>query len=140
MSHHFLPFLPVSCSFVALPEKDLSAGTSSCDASSLKYITICGSASPGRSFFTAHELAASFTYSALFLAALPAQRQQALPLSSHLALTLHQIQEQQGAAAQHWLFSWPDKASKGFQHRRDTSCGLGTPREIFPALAPLQRL
>lgn len=54
-------------------------------------------------------------------------------LNSDHALTLHQIWEQQGAAAQHWLFSWPDETSKGFQHRRDTSCGLGKQREIFPA-------
>lgn len=61
-------------------------------------------------------------------------------LNSDHALTLHQIWEQQWVVAQHSLFSWPGDTSKGFQHRRDTSWGLGKLRQSFPALAPQQRL
>lgn len=49
-------------------------------------------------------------------------------LNSDHALTLHQIWEQQWVVAQHSLFSWPGDTSKGFQHRRDTSWGLGKQR------------
>lgn len=136
-----LPFLPMNCSFVALPVKDLSTWRASCNANSpnsWKYIITCGHASQRKSlpyciltgryfhrFCTTHCFASS------------ADRMHSL--NSDHALTLHQIWDHR-VVAQHSLLSWPGDTSKGFLHRRDTSWGLGKQRQIFPALAPLQRL
>lgn len=125
----FLSFFPVSCSFVALPEKDLPALRVSCDANSLKYVIIC---SARKELLYCTWTCSFFHTSCTIPHSLPAERQQAVPQLWSCPDTSPDL----GAVAQHWLFSWPDETSKGFQHRRDTSCGLGTQREIFPALAP----
>lgn len=78
-----LSFLPLNCSFVALPEKDLSTRRVSCNANSptsLRYVITCGSASQGKSLLAALQLVGFFTYSAL-LVALPAQTTACTPLT-----------------------------------------------------------
>lgn len=124
----FPSFLPVSCSFAALPEKDLSALRASCDTNSLKYVII--SQEGASSLHVDWQLLAHILHCSSLLCQPKDSRHS---LNSDHALTLHQIGEQQGAVAQHWLLCWPDETSKGFQHRRDTSCRSWHTKGDFPS-------